>query len=1126
MSRLVRVSCLVLVVLGANRAAAQTAADTTLARAYLERGAELRRQARFDSASLYLQKAAEIYEARKIWSRYVRCANLLGEVSAKQRNFEQAFAWLNRARAVGTQHEVEPGLRAITYQLLAETHKATDAYDQALGFIQQALPLQLEAHGEKHFRTANIYLYLGLISAKLGRFEQALEAYQNALSVRRAIFGENHLAVADCYNNIGLMYWRMGEYDQALKYQQKALNVRQQIRKSSRHPEIAMSYNNIAGLYWSKGDYDRSLHYMQKALEIDLAVQGEEHPNTAKAYSNVGAIYFSKGDYERALAYQKRALEIGLKSPEGYAREIATYYKNIGEVLHKQGDYEQAQNFVQKALSYYQEVFGERHPDVGRTYTILGTLSAALDDTSSALRYLRKALRILTEVYGTQHPEVADVYHSLGEVYRRAGANQPALEHCQKALDIYLAIHGKSHPAVATHYQTVGSIYLQMGQASRARGIFQKARDIQKATLGETHPDLAKSYVLLARAARKSGRYARALAHLESAVRANTRGVRSPTSTQPADSDDVYSDEILLQTLQLKARVLEARFRRSGALEEARRAFAVLQRAVNLLDQMRSGYRAEGSKLFLAQKGKSVYEDAIRVALTLFAESGDSEYQQRAFGFSEKAKAAVLRTAVSEARAKRFAGLPDSLLQQERDLRVDLAYYSTRIQEEELKRSEGDSLLLAEFRDRFFELNQHYLALGERLERDFPRYYQLKYRDPVLSVAEIQKHLDEGTTLLEYFVGDRALYLFTLSKTQFHATTRPLPPELANRIAALRRSMTHNRGEGDYARFTALARSLYLDLIEPVAAQVRPSRLIIVPDEELNTLPFEVLLSADGGRAGTLDYATLPYLLHRYSIGYAYSASLLWVTAGRPYQAPPHDYLAFAPVFSGGLPAASRGLELVQSNRGADSSRTGLGRLALPASKDEVLRIQDLFEKSYDVAIRIKQLLQPKTRVYLEQAASEINFKREPLHAYRYVHLATHGFANRAVPDLSGLLFATEPDGPEDGVLYLPEIYNLALNADLVVVSACESGTGKLAKGEGLIGLARGFFYAGARNLLVSLWQVGDWSTADLMRLFYQNLLDGQGKAEALRRAKLELLRTHPDYARPYHWAAFVLIGF
>lgn len=192
-------------------------------------------------------------------------------------------------------------------------------------------------------------------------------------------------------------------------------------------------------------------------------------------------------------------------------------------------------------------------------------------------------------------------------------------------------------------------------------------------------------------------------------------------------------------------------------------------------------------------------------------------------------------------------------------------------------------------------------------------------------------------------------------------------------------------------------------------------------------------------------------------------------------------------------------------------------------TKKEVNGILDRFKSSYNV---FERWFGNKAAVYLEEDAREASVKTDKLGEYRILHFATHGLVNEKNPQLSGLILSPEDStSKEDGILHLGEIYNLNLNADLVVLSACETGLGQVAKGEGIIGLTRGFLYAGASNVLVSLWQVSDVTTADLMVDFYDKMLGGMSKPEALRAAKLQMIRRHPEYAKPYYWAPFILVG-
>ena len=282
--------------------------------------------------------------------------------------------------------------------------------------------------------------------------------------------------------------------------------------------------------------------------------------------------------------------------------------------------------------------------------------------------------------------------------------------------------------------------------------------------------------------------------------------------------------------------------------------------------------------------------------------------------------------------------------------------------------------------------------------------------------------------------------------------------------------------------------------------------------ERLGTL--EEGKQADIVLMGVSDYRELPYLLYDVAISYAHSATFLYDTMNRERAATGKDYIAFAPLFS----------QRERSGYHSDTSRhlryNSSGNRTLSASQAEVEGIADLFLARASFTDR---WFSSKIRIYLQKEAHEKRVKSPELQDYRYVHFATHGVLDETMPQLSGLLLA--PGISEDGILYLNEIFGLRLNAEMVVLSACETGSGKYARGEGLVGLTRGFLYAGAASLLVSLWQVADASTADLMVDFYTNRLSGMSPASALQSSKVSQIRKNYKFARPYYWAPFVYIG-
>jgi CHAT domain-containing protein len=331
--------------------------------------------------------------------------------------------------------------------------------------------------------------------------------------------------------------------------------------------------------------------------------------------------------------------------------------------------------------------------------------------------------------------------------------------------------------------------------------------------------------------------------------------------------------------------------------------------------------------------------------------------------------------------------------------------------------------------------------------------------------------------------------------------------------------------------FQRLSYKLYQQLFPDIGIiDKKVKNLIIIPDGSLATLPFESLLTEN--YTGDIDaYKEYPYLIKKYNVSYSYSANLFYLTFSNKASSTIeitnlNDWLAFAPVFDNrigqNMVMSSRELQHQLNELKTDfmminrSMFNGNYIRSLPATEIETEAIFKLYDDN-----------NLKAKVLLHDNANEKSIKSGELEQYRVLHIATHGFVNSERPELSGLLMAQDTTGVEDGVLFSGEIYNLKLNADLVVLSACETGLGKIQKGEGIIGLTRALLYAGAKNIIVSLWQVLDESTSDLMVDFYKNSLKSKGQlsySEALRNAKLKMI-IEGKYANPFFWSPFILIG-
>jgi CHAT domain-containing protein len=380
------------------------------------------------------------------------------------------------------------------------------------------------------------------------------------------------------------------------------------------------------------------------------------------------------------------------------------------------------------------------------------------------------------------------------------------------------------------------------------------------------------------------------------------------------------------------------------------------------------------------------------------------------------------------------------------------------------------------------------------------------YEMPEISTIEkIQSQLlNPKTALLEYFLGDLESYAFLITQNDFRLKNLPPRIEIESSLKAYLKLIASIPSEKNQCRFAA--KRIYGELVYPFEDElISMEQLIIVPDGILNYLPFETLIENHEDKRSNSGF-----LIENYKISYAPSSSALSYLIGRPSENKRSKRLLALgnPVYSSGPhrrsgKSAEQALREVYLNSGFDFS-------PLPYSRSEILEICRYFDKT-------------EVDCYLDEKAKEEVVKTVPLDDYQIVHFACHGFHDEEIPSRAALVLTLDDNVEEDGFLQGREIYGLRLNADLVVLSACQTGKGRLENSEGVLGLPRVFFNAGARSVVSSLWKVNDKSTSALMRHFYRYLSDGNDKAQSLRLAKLKMLKS--EYSHPFFWAGFILHG-
>ena len=448
--------------------------------------------------------------------------------------------------------------------------------------------------------------------------------------------------------------------------------------------------------------------------------------------------------------------------------------------------------------------------------------------------------------------------------------------------------------------------------------------------------------------------------------------------------------------------------------------------------------------------------------------------------------------------------------------------------------------------NKIFDLNRKYDALIYLFETNYPKYHNLKYSGFQKNISSLQKILNKKTALLSYFYADTSIVIFYITHKEYKLKAIPVDDKYFDIIRRFRANISNveilqnayaNNDNTIITEYIEDANKLYQILFpEEIRKEIKKGvfshieHLLIIPDGELSTIPFEAFLAEKyqanwTGWNNKAYFSEMPYLVKYYNISYSYSANLFYETQPKTKDNPEfrniNDWLALAPVFDNENISGTnlRTRNLIQKNFKNTNTRAWLSNgsyiTPLPGSEKETKDIFKIFEENNKKA-------ELKTRKF----ANEEFVKSGALKNYRFLHIATHGMVNEEKPELSCILLAQDTSGTEDNILYSGEIYNLELNADLTVLSACETGLGKIAEGEGIIGLTRALLYAGSKNIVVSLWQVSDESTSKLMVDFYKNILENEksGFAEHLSKAKRKLI-SEGKFAHPFFWSPFVLIG-
>lgn len=797
---------------------------------------------------------------------------------------------------------------------------------------------------------------------------------------------------------------------------------------------------------------------------------------SAITHSTQGYLYLYKSRQDLAQEKLEQGWAEFQQAGKADTDEAALCLSNLGLVYLTTGKFNQALEFSRMALGTRQKLHGDESEEVAAAYNDLG-LVISQSDPDAALEYYDKALAIYQKYRGSMHPRIAIANTNMGLIFLGQKLYGDAITNLETAESIWKTVYPNGHPNQALALTNLGRVYAQMGNSTAAKAYFVRAVNLYHKTIGTKHPDLSFVYNQMGLIRQNDQSYDSALYFFQQALIANAPGFNSISIATNPIRQDALNQKVLLYTLRLKAEALEARhYGKTLSLQDLRMALEVLHRCDTLLDEIRNHSTNEADKLELGNAATDVYESGVRITAALSEMTfKPGPYREESFYFAEKSKSAVLQQSIADAEAKSFAGIPTDLLNEEKHLKAELALLNQQLSQ---TTSQPESNRL---REQLFRTNETYRQFTQKLEKDFPDYFNLKFNTTAPSVSALQNVLDNGVTLVSYFVSERdqQLYTFVVSKEDFKLIHSKLPDDFDRLVKGFNNSLYYSV----FASYQESGERLSRILIRGLPKSVR--RVVIIPSGRLSTLPFEALPL---NKLTTQSWSSADYLIKHTSISYEFSAGLLLQKKKNA--------------------AADRGNSIFLC---APINFQGRDNLSdLPGSQDELHQISALFGN--------------QAKVIQGDAANESAVKYGDLRNYRFIHFATHGIVDEVSPELSRIYL--QSGDREDGNLFSGEIFNLQLQADLAVLSACQTGLGKFSKGEGVIGLSRALVYAGASSLVVSYWSVADQSTSMLMTSFYEEIMKSptSGFATSLQRAKVAMIN-QPALAAPYYWAPFVLIG-
>ncbi|MEZ4886005.1 MAG: CHAT domain-containing tetratricopeptide repeat protein [Chitinophagales bacterium] len=994
---------------------------------------------------------------------------------------------------------------------------------------------------------------------------------------------ETDIRLAEKYFEESETLFTQAKYEKSMKLSKQASTL---YEKWGAWKDLIAVGNNIAKIYCHIGKYEQAVTYMEGVLKMSEIHFGERHPITLNCLNSMGLCHDIFRNSEEALVFFQKALSIWRSDFEIHP-QMALVNNNIAGIYSDLEDFDLSVLHYQEALRIHQKYHGNEDGFVASVLGNLGMCLGRKGDYKLGIIHCKKSLDIKRKIYPSEHPTIASAHHYLARTYLTKADYANALPHYQESIRIKKKILGRQHPDVVLSIEGIGICLFNTGEYDQAIAYFHEVLEISRELFGDQNAELARSFLNIGRCYAYKENYDLALEYLQQGlILLNPNFSDSNFYQNPAISKTYNYQKlnIFRYLFETKVDVFSKKYREQT--KNPKDLQASLEAAIVIAEfiaYQRQSHKMEGSKHVLIKNAAELYDFAIErgVEISELYETlsvipqypefthipyTSKEIKSLTFDFSEQCKAVLLLSNLKDNEAKTIANIPNKLLEREKNIVKKLSDLDNRMNMEEAKGDKKNEDLFSAIQKEYLQQRQVYDQLIAWFEKEYPEYYQLKYSVSTATVQDLQLYLSAQTTpqmnlwatngkkrpnnsatqqysrsaILSYHIAEEQIYIFVITSNEYKIVKVSKPKDFSKSIEKLQNAIQL----GHIENFIQCSTQLFESLLRPVWSFLQSAnKLIIIPHGELYYLPFDVLLNQHQ-ITDFENFEKLSYLIRDFDISYHYSATLLLHSHQRQQQmeSQADSFFGFAPIQFGGEndstslhPSKERnnlkkqGYVVKSDGNQKEKNR----RRILKSSGSVDAALVDLEETELEVK-EVYELFEQQGKEAIALFYDQANKKnlQQYIGDYKYVLISTHGFLKEAGNNiLSGIHLAPEESGArtqesgttDDYILHTSETYHLRLNADLVVLSSCESGIGELKTGEGMMALNRGFLYAGASNIVYSLFKVPQDSTSQLTQALFRHILKGESYASALRKAKLELIED--EMMEPMDWAGFALVG-